>query len=236
MSDSACAALLEAREHDPFSVLGLHAEGAGWRLRVFRPHAKAVAVELANGEWAPLKRRSGRPVRVAGRDATAPAVAPRYRRREAIRCLRLCAAGRRPTTCTCSMPGACARPGALRCGAGSRDGIAGVCFRVWAPNAERVSVVGDFNGWDGRVHPDGHARRSGVWELFVPELAAGALYRFELRLRGSGALKLKSDPYARAFERRPATACCVTPDRRTNGTTALDAGKRSRRATGCRRR
>jgi hypothetical protein len=55
----ACAALLEAREHDPFSVLGLHAEGAGWRLRVFRPQAKAVAVALANGEWATLSRRSG---------------------------------------------------------------------------------------------------------------------------------------------------------------------------------
>ena len=59
MSDSACAALLEAREHDPFSVLGLHADGAGWRLRVFRPQAKSVAVVLANGERALLKRRSG---------------------------------------------------------------------------------------------------------------------------------------------------------------------------------
>ena len=59
MPGSACAALLEAREHDPFSVLGLHAEGAGWRLRVFRPHAKSVAVELGDGQWVPLARRKG---------------------------------------------------------------------------------------------------------------------------------------------------------------------------------
>jgi 1,4-alpha-glucan branching enzyme len=90
--------------------------------------------------------------------------------------------------------------------------VAGVCFRVWAPNAERVSVVGGFNGWDGRAHQMATLGGSGVWELFIPEIAAGTLYRFELRVRGSGALRLKSDPFARAFERRPATACCVTAD------------------------
>jgi len=57
MSDSACAALLEAREHDPFSVLGLHADGAGWRLRVLRPQAKSITVALADGGWAKLTRR-----------------------------------------------------------------------------------------------------------------------------------------------------------------------------------
>ena len=59
MAATNCAALLEAREHDPFSVLGLHAEGAGWCLRVFRPQAKSVALELADGRWVPLTRRKG---------------------------------------------------------------------------------------------------------------------------------------------------------------------------------
>jgi hypothetical protein len=71
MPASVCAALLEAREHDPFSVLGLHAEGAGWRLRVFRPHAKAVAVEWRWPVGAAGAAQGDRPVRVAGRDAAA---------------------------------------------------------------------------------------------------------------------------------------------------------------------
>jgi 1,4-alpha-glucan branching enzyme len=213
MPESACAALLQAREHDPFSVLGLHAEGAGCRLRVFRPRATSIAVELTDGTWAALKRRSGtdlfewqgstpppRPWRLNIDDVTqydAYAFAPQVPSDD----LYLFNAGR--------LRQAWRTLGALT---ETRDGIAGVCFRVWAPNAERVSVVGGFNGWDGRVHPMATLGASGIWELFIPELPAGALYRFELRVRGSGALRLKSDPYARAFERRPATACCVTPD------------------------
>jgi len=89
------------------------------------------------------------------------------------------------------------------------DGVAGVLFSVWAPNAERVSVVGDFNRWDGRCHPM-RARGGGVWELFIPDLAPGALYKFELRGYGGG-LHLKTDPYGRRFELRPATASIVEP-------------------------
>ncbi len=89
-------------------------------------------------------------------------------------------------------------------------GIAGVLFAVWAPNAERVSVVGPFNGWDGRCHPMSVRGTSGVWELFIPGLGAGELYKFELRNRETGELRVKSDPYARRFEHRPATASIVT--------------------------
>ncbi len=85
------------------------------------------------------------------------------------------------------------------------DGIAGVRFGVWAPNAERVSVVGDFNRWDGRCHPMRVRGASGVWELFIPGLRE-ALYKFEIRNRHSGALRLKTDPFAREHEIRPATA------------------------------
>jgi 1,4-alpha-glucan branching enzyme len=74
-------------------------------------------------------------------------------------------------------------------------GDAGVYFAVWAPNAQRVSVVGDFNGWDGRVNPMRKLLGSGVWELFLPGVKEGAHYKFEIRTP-SGALLLKSDPYA----------------------------------------
>ena len=87
----------------------------------------------------------------------------------------------------------------------SVDGVPGTRFAVWAPNAERVSVVGDFNRWDGRCHPMRVRGDSGVWELFVPGLRT-ALYKYEIRNRHSGALRLKTDPFAREYEMRPATA------------------------------
>src|SRR5690606_33521106 len=90
------------------------------------------------------------------------------------------------------------------------DGVAGVRFAVWAPNAERVSVVGPFCDWDGRRLPMRVLGSSGVWELFVPGLALGALYKFELRNRDSGEVLVKADPYAFAMEMRPATAAIVT--------------------------
>ena len=90
------------------------------------------------------------------------------------------------------------------------DGVAGVLFAVWAPNAERVSVVGDFNQWDGRRHPMRVRGGTGVWELFIPDLAPGALYKYEIRNRASGEIVLKSDPYGQAYQRRPNTASLVT--------------------------
>ncbi|MDQ5907963.1 MAG: 1,4-alpha-glucan branching enzyme [Pseudomonadota bacterium] len=90
------------------------------------------------------------------------------------------------------------------------DGVAGVLFAVWAPSAERVSVVGNFNRWDGRIHPMRVRGGSGVWELFIPNICHGDLYKFELRNRHNGAVFLKSDPYGQHFELRPSTATIVT--------------------------
>jgi 1,4-alpha-glucan branching enzyme len=94
------------------------------------------------------------------------------------------------------------------------DGVAGVLFAVWAPNAERVSVVGEFNRWDGRRHPMRVRGGSGVWELFIPEIAPGTLYKYEIRNRHTGAVFLKSDPYGQNFEERPKTASLVTAEDR----------------------
>jgi 1,4-alpha-glucan branching enzyme len=90
------------------------------------------------------------------------------------------------------------------------QGVHGIRFAVWAPNAERVSVVGSFNHWDGRYHAMTVRGYSGVWELFLPELGAGELYKYEIFTRDSRELKLKSDPYGAAFEHRPATASLTT--------------------------
>ena len=89
------------------------------------------------------------------------------------------------------------------------EGVPGTAFAVWAPNAERVSVVGAFNHWDGRCHVMRSLGVSGVWELFVPGVGPGELYKFELRTRG-GALLTKTDPYGFQFELRPSNAAVVT--------------------------
>jgi 1,4-alpha-glucan branching enzyme len=88
------------------------------------------------------------------------------------------------------------------------DGVGGVSFAVWAPCARRVSVVGEFNAWDGRVHPMRSLGASGVWEIFVPGLGAGSLYRFEI-LTAEGAVSLRADPYARRAELRPGNASII---------------------------
>src|SRR5690606_8238309 len=88
------------------------------------------------------------------------------------------------------------------------EGVSGVRFAVWAPNARRVSVVGDFNSWDGRRHNMRKRLEVGVWELFIPRVTAGAHYQFEI-LGSTGLLPLKSDPVARQVELPPRTAAII---------------------------
>jgi 1,4-alpha-glucan branching enzyme len=89
------------------------------------------------------------------------------------------------------------------------NGISGVRFAVWAPTASRVSVVGEFNRWDGRVHPMRVHPGAGVWEIFVPELAPGTVYKYEIRPPRGGPAFLKADPVGFQSELRPATASVV---------------------------
>jgi len=88
-------------------------------------------------------------------------------------------------------------------------GVRGVHFGVWAPNALRVSVVGDFNFWDGRVHPMRLRGETGIWEIFIPGIGEGAVYKFEIRSRVGGSWGLKADPYGFAAEKRPHNASVV---------------------------
>ncbi|HWA09325.1 MAG TPA: 1,4-alpha-glucan branching protein GlgB [Opitutaceae bacterium] len=93
------------------------------------------------------------------------------------------------------------------------DGVPGVAFAVWAPSAARISVVGNFNHWDGRYHPMRSLGASGVWELFVPGLGEGEVYKFELRDR-RGNIHLKTDPYGTYFEAPPNNASIVFDPRK----------------------
>jgi 1,4-alpha-glucan branching enzyme len=91
------------------------------------------------------------------------------------------------------------------------EGVAGVAFAVWAPTARRVSVVGDFNSWDGRRHPMRLRVEAGVWEIFIPGLTAGEIYKYEIVAKDGRTLPLKADPIARQAEHPPATASIVSP-------------------------
>ena len=93
------------------------------------------------------------------------------------------------------------------------DGVAGVSFAVWAPSAERVSVLGPFNDWDGRYHPMRKLGNSGVWEVFVPGLAEGTHYKYEVRTQ-AGDLLVKTDPYAAYCEAAPKSASIVWDNRK----------------------
>jgi len=214
MPDKTFNALIDGREHDPFRILGVHPDGAGWRLSVFRPHAGAVAVETAAG-WQPLSRLER--TDVFQLQCSTPLPAPHrlkvvedgvervfhdpyaFPPGDAGHDLYLFNQG--ANTQAYNLLGTQAQ---------TRGAVAGTCFRVWAPNAERVSVVGDFNRWDGRTHPMCSLGAAGVWELFIPDLPPGSLYKFEIRNRHTQAVMVKADPYGRAFEKRPATAA-LTP-------------------------
>ena len=89
------------------------------------------------------------------------------------------------------------------------EGVRGTAFAVWAPAARSVSVVGDFNSWDGRLHPMRSLGATGIWELFLPDVGAGARYKYEI-LTADGELVLKADPYAQEAEMPPQTASVVS--------------------------
>jgi 1,4-alpha-glucan branching enzyme len=115
-----------------------------------------------------------------------------------------------------------------RLGAHTRElnGLAGTSFAVWAPNAASVSLVGDFNGWDGRLNPMRSLGPSGIWELFVPGVLPGARYKFELRTR-TGRLRLKADPLAFAAEIPPENASVVSDSHHEWGDAAWLERRRS---------
>jgi 1,4-alpha-glucan branching enzyme len=211
------ASFLRGDHGAPFSLLGPHPNSAGVVIRCFRPDASAVSVVLADsgerfdmacidpaglyevtvpGSWPGLAYayditwRNGDPVLMHDPYAYPPLLTDydRY----------LLGEGR--LLYSYEKLGAHVR---------EVDGVRGVNFAVWAPNAYQVSVIGPFNQWDTRVHGMRQHEGSGIWEIFVPEIGPGELYRYAIRSRNGGYRVEKSDPYAFSAELRPATASVV---------------------------
>ena len=207
------ARLTEARHHDPFSILGRHITGTEARVRVFIPHA--VEVSLVETDQ-PLTRQPGSDLFECRGPADSIPEVYRIRWRDDE--------GQEHTGYDpYCFPAQLADFDLHLFGEGRHwhayrmlgahlievKGVKGVQFAVWAPEAERVSVVGGFNRWDGRRHPMRVRGASGVWEIFLPGVQAGDLYKFEIRNRQYGDVHLKIDPYARYSELRPGTASIV---------------------------
>jgi 1,4-alpha-glucan branching enzyme len=212
--------ILDAKHHDPFAFLGLHQQvdekgkATGYVFRAFLPYATALSIETKNG-WEDAKKVNEQgffewqgkstintpcKIRITQHGQTFEthdvySFAPMLTSDE----LHLFGEG--------NLKQAYKTMGAQLC---VHQGVSGVRFCVWAPNAERVSVVGDFNQWDGRINPMRIHGSSGVWEVFVPNLTTDTLYKFEIRQRHTGNILVKTDPYGFSFEARPGTAAKVT--------------------------
>ena len=213
--DPVLKALLAGRLHNPFSYLGLHSQENSSLVRVFYPYANNVEISIA-GKLEPMVRTHPSGI-FEWRGATNPALPYLLRIEDDFGTSQL---GPREThdayaflPCISEYDLYLFHEGRLSQAyltLGSHaieiDGVAGVRFAVWAPNAARVSVVGSFNRWDARVHTMAVHEFSGVWELFIPGIPQGSLYKYEILSRNSNEILLKTDPYAGRYELRPNNA------------------------------
>ncbi len=214
VAPEAVDALMHGQHGDPFSILGPHAVGGGRAIRAFLPGATRVEV-VAREDGSRLGTLDR--VHPAGLFAGLVQASGPYRLRirwpEAVQetddpysfglllgdlDLHLLREGTHYELSRC-----------LGAVAMAVEGVPGVRFAVWAPNARRVSVVGEFNSWDGRRHPMRLRREAGVWELFVPGAGPGTRYKYEIIGPHGGLLPQKADPVARASEAAPGTASIV---------------------------
>lgn len=207
--------IAEGRHYNPHSLLGFHATGEAFVIRSLRPLAKKVSVVIATGEkemthlqdgiWE--LRGSGKSFdyRIKAEYQNGPdwLTADSYNFSPTIGelDLYLITEGRHEELWR-------ALGAHLKSFKDSLGQVDGVSFKVWAPNASAVRVVGDFNGWNGIAHQMRSMGGSGVWELFVPGLKSGDLYKFQIRTK-SGHWITKIDPMGRSFEHPPATCSVV---------------------------
>ncbi|MBP6602137.1 MAG: 1,4-alpha-glucan branching protein GlgB [Verrucomicrobiales bacterium] len=214
-SPSQISSILDASHGNPFGFLGLHLNpaGAGMVLRVFRPHTSYAKVTLGNGEVLEMTR--------IHRDGFYETIFPDCKEAFDYRLtFQFGDVVTGPLRDPYSFGPVLGEQDVYFLGEGTHrrlwktmgahprqfDGIEGIAFTVWAPNAHRVSVVGDFNGWDGRVHP--MRNHNGVWEIFLPHLVPGDHYKFEI-IGAEGHLAVKSDPFAFFSQHGPQTASII---------------------------
>ncbi len=211
--------IVEGRIHDPFAYLGRHREGRGNVVRVFYPDAVEVRLVAERKNKPSLEKKMDRIDERGIYAASISVQSTGYSLRI------LWADGWQETHDPYSFGTLIGDLDLYLFAEGNHrdidqimgahiceiDGISGVRFTVWAPNAHRVSVIGDFNIWDGRRHPMRLRHSAGIWELFVPGIGSGERYKFEIMAQGGVILPAKADPYARYAELPPATASIVAP-------------------------
>ncbi|MBL8789446.1 MAG: 1,4-alpha-glucan branching enzyme, partial [Rhizobiales bacterium] len=215
LSHAEIEAIVQGRHSNPFEVLGLHQHGKQWIVRCFVPGALGVEVLALDGSRlgaleqrhsygyfeGPVKTLARQPLRyqcsneggvwaVTDAYSFGPVLGPMddYYIGEGNHLRLYDKLGAHPM---------------------NHEGADGVHFAVWAPNAQRVSVIGDFNNWDGRLHVMRKRLDTGVWETFVPGALEGQGYKFELLDASGNLLPLKADPFGFAAELRPDTASKV---------------------------
>ena len=200
---------------DPFAVLGPHAAGddGKWEIRAYLPHAKSVEV-TENGTITPMervhqaglfagrlaKRPGAYKLRLKDHQGGVSEMEDAYRFPPIISDFDLHLHGEGTNYEEYNMLGS---------HEATCQGVAGVRFAVWAPNAIVVSVVGDFNGWDTRRNPM-RARTGGVWEIFIPELKLGTPYKYAVQSKFRGYSQMKADPFGFWMEVPPKSATLVT--------------------------
>ena len=229
-ADPDILAIVGARHWDPFAILGPHEAAGGLVIRCFVPGAERIEVLAEDGAvLGPLAQRHA--------DGFFEGLIPGRGRYEGYR-LRAGNAGgvwelRDPYAfgpVLGQMDDHLLVEGTHRrlyerLGAHpmTHEGVAGVHFAVWAPNASRVSAVGDFNRWDGRRHQMRKRLDSGLWEIFAPDVGEGTVYKYEITDHEGRIQPLKADPFGFGSELRPSTASLVT---RTDNFTWNDAAHR----------
>jgi len=212
---SALEALLQGRHGDPFSLLGVHAGPGGTFARVWIPGAeRAEAFDLKGRRLGNLARADDRGLfegKLLGQPQPVKYKAQGYGAQWWVTDPYSFGPVLGPLDDYLIAEGTHLRL-YDRLGAHqiTHEGASGIHFAVWAPNARRVSVVGDFNNWDGRRHVMRNRRDTGVWEIFIPDIGAGRAYKFEILGPDGRVRPLKADPFAFAAELRPATASLTT--------------------------
>ena len=208
-------ALIGGRHGDPFAILGVHKVGNSRVVRTFQPRAKTVELIDADGEsidimqkvhadglfevdMPPRKRRYK--FRVVAFDGGITDCEDAYRFGSSLGDLDLYLLGEGSDRKIYNKLGA----QLLNC-----EGVSGTRFAVWAPNASRVSVIGDFNDWDGRCHSMRLHPANGIWEIFLPGVSVGARYKYEMLDQHGKLLPLKNDPYGNLHEPPPGNASIV---------------------------
>ncbi|HLW71057.1 MAG TPA: 1,4-alpha-glucan branching protein GlgB [Candidatus Binataceae bacterium] len=206
--------LIALRHTDPHSILGAHPTDRGVIVRAFRPDAVSVVIITDDGDRYPMVARgdslfdllrADRREVFTHRLEIQPAAGEPFILREPYGFLPTISEFDLHLWSEGSYERAWESMGAHAC---TINGVAGVAFAVWAPAAAGVSVIGDFNGWDGRLDLMRELGNSGVWEIFIPDFPVGGLYKFEVRTH-AGAILLKTDPFATATQTPPLTASVV---------------------------